>query len=74
MIRIYFDTASFDLIEKDVKVTVEGSLGLIGGTMGLFTGFSVLSGAEIIYFVIKFLCSFRYKMMFTKKHEKHRSF
>ena len=29
-------------------------LGLIGGTMGLFTGFSILSGIEILYFVGKF--------------------
>ena len=29
-------------------------LGLIGGTMGLFTGFSILSGIEILYFIAKF--------------------
>ena len=29
-------------------------LGLIGGTMGLFTGFSILSGIEIVYFAAKF--------------------
>ena len=30
-------------------------MGLIGGTMGLLTGFSILSGVEIIYFLIRFL-------------------
>ena len=29
-------------------------MGLIGGTMGLFTGFSILSGIEIIYYAAKF--------------------
>ena len=29
-------------------------LGVIGGTMGLFTGFSILSGIEIVYFAVKF--------------------
>ena len=26
---------------------------LIGGTMGLLTGFSIISGVEIFYFVVK---------------------
>ena len=55
MVEIYFGTATYDEIEKDVKVTLEAALGLIGGTMGLLTGFSILSGVEIIYFAIKFL-------------------
>ena len=59
MIQIYFDTATFDEIEKDVRVTLEAQLGLIGGTMGLLTGFSILSGVEIIYFTIKLLISMR---------------
>ena len=35
------------------QVTLESALGLIGGTMGLLTGFSILSGVEIIYFAVK---------------------
>ena len=37
-----------------IKVTVEAQLGLIGGTMGLLTGFSILSGVEIIYYLLRF--------------------
>ena len=37
-----------------VKVTTEAQLGLIGGTMGLLTGFSILSGVEIIYYLLRF--------------------
>ena len=87
MVQIYFDTSTFDEIERDVKVlfinvnqcyrvlchnnllydllmfldqvTLESALGLIGGTMGLLTGFSILSGVEIIYYVIKFFFSLR---------------
>ena len=59
LIQIYFDTATYDEIERDVKVTLEAQLGLIGGTMGLLTGFSILSGVEIIYFVIKLFMSLR---------------
>ena len=35
-------------------MTLVAQLGLIGGTMGLFTGFSILSGIEIVYFAAKF--------------------
>ena len=57
--KIYLDTATYDEIEKDEKVTLEASLGLIGGTMGLFTGFSMISGVEIIYYLAKFFMSLR---------------
>ena len=80
-VYIFFDTATYDEIERDqkvtmeafssslrkfcvfqsqvlvwndVKVTLEAQLGLIGGTMGLLTGFSILSGVEIIYYLIRF--------------------
>ena len=32
---------------------MEAQLGLIGGTMGLLTGFSILSGVEIIYYFFR---------------------
>jgi len=53
LVQIYFDTATYDIIERDVKVTLEAQLGVIGGTMGLFAGFSILSGVEIIYYAVK---------------------
>ena len=55
LVRIYFDTATFDDIERDEKIKTEAQLSLIGGTMGLFSGFSIISGVEIIFFVAKFL-------------------
>ena len=36
---------------------MEGQLGLIGGTMGLLTGFSILSGVEILYYLARLLVS-----------------
>jgi hypothetical protein len=41
--------ATYDRIEQDIRVTLEAQVGLIGGTLGLFSGFSILSGVEIIY-------------------------
>ena len=55
VVQIYFDTATYDQIVKDVSVTLTDQLGVIGGTMGLFAGFSFLSAAEVIYFLGKYL-------------------
>ena len=38
---------------------MEAQLGAIGGTLGLFTGFSICSAAEIIYFGVKFVLGLR---------------
>ena len=51
--RIYFDTPTFDRITQDSAAKFEHILSTIGGTMGLLTGFSIISGVEIIYFAVK---------------------
>ena len=55
LVQIYFDTATFDDIEKDKKIKTEAQLSLIGGTMGLLTGFSIISGIEIIFFLFRLI-------------------
>ena len=57
LVQIYFDTATFDDIERDKKIKLEGQLSLIGGTMGLLTGFSIISGVEIIFYLIRLIWS-----------------
>ena len=37
----------------DERANAETRLSVIGGTMGLFSGFSLISGVEIIYFLLK---------------------
>ena len=54
--RIYFDTPTFDRIEKDRSAKFVDMLSAIGGTMGLLTGFSIISGVEILYFATKIGC------------------
>ena len=56
--RIYFDTPTFDRITKDRAAKFEDMLSAIGGTMGLLTGFSIISGVEILYFMSKNLWNF----------------
>ena len=54
LVQIFFDTATFDEVERDKKIKMEAQLSLIGGTMGLLTGFSIISGVEIIYFLFRY--------------------
>ena len=57
-VKICFATHTFDRIEKDEKAHFEARLSAIGGTMGLLTGFSIISGVEVIYFAVKICCGF----------------
>ena len=52
-VRIYFDTPTFDRVTKDRAAKFVDMMSAIGGTMGLLTGFSIISGVEIIFFAIK---------------------
>ena len=61
-VRIYFDTPTFDIIRKDSKIKLSDMVAVVGGTMGLFTGFSIISGVELLYFVSRLLCHL-YKIM-----------
>ena len=55
LVQIHFDTATFDDIERDKKIKTEAQLSLIGGTMGLLSGFSIISGVEIIFFLFRLI-------------------
>ena len=54
-VRIYFYATTFDKITKDSAAKFVDKLSAIGGTMGLLTGFSLISGVEIVYFGIKII-------------------
>ena len=62
--RIYFDTPTFNRISQDRAAKFVDMLSAIGGTMGLLTGFSIISGVEILYFSVKIF------MKILKKAEK----
>ena len=55
VIKITFDAPVFDRITKDRAAKFEDILAAIGGTMGLLTGFSKISGVEIFYFGVKII-------------------
>ena len=51
-----------------MKVTTEAAMGLIGGTLGLLTGFSILSGVFLTYMSIPLLlpdfCFFKVEIIY----------
>ena len=54
-IRIYFSSPTFDKVTRDEKANLVTKISAIGGTMGLFAGFSIISGIELLYFGLKCL-------------------
>ena len=54
-VRIYFDATTFDIVTKDRAAKFVDMISDIGGTLGLFTGFSIMSAFEIVYFGIKII-------------------
>ena len=62
-VRIYFDATTFDRVTEDKAAKFVDILSAIGGTMGLLTGFSIISSVEIFYFATKILFNFARKKL-----------
>ena len=69
-VRIIFDTPTFDRITKDRAAKFVDMLSAFGGTMGLLTGFSIISAVEILYFAAKIGWNIIQKNMSKKKNFK----
>ena len=67
-----FDTPMFERITKDRAAKFVDMLSAIGGTIGLLTGFSIISGVEIIYFAAKIIIKI-FKQLSSKNRIKNRS-
>ena len=59
----------FDKITKDSAAKFADMLSAIGGTMGLLTGFSILSAVEIVYFVGKIIIGLITKKKVTRTNK-----
>ena len=51
-VNIFFKSPTFDRITKDAKTNFVTKISVLGGTLGLFAGFSLFSGVEIAYFLV----------------------
>ena len=66
-VKIHFGTPTFDRITKDEKASNAAKLSAVGRAMGLLTGFSIISGVEILYFLAKLIVGlFRMKEVFLQ--------
>ena len=52
---MHFYSTTFDRITKDRAAKFVDMFSAIGGTMGLLTGFSIISGLEMVYFASKII-------------------
>ena len=57
-IKIRFVAPVFTIVTKDRTTTFVNMLSEIGGTMGLLTGFSIITAVEIVYFATKIIFGF----------------
>ena len=65
-IKIYFTSNIFDIVTKERAATFVDMISEIGGTMGLLTGFSIITAVEIVYFATKIMIEI-FSVSFTKK-------
>ena len=56
LVKMHFSTVTFELITRDTRTDIPTQISLIGGMLGLFLGFSFISGMEVVYFSMKLLC------------------
>ena len=53
-LRIYFEESTETIISEDTKYKIADLVANLGGTIGLFTGFSFLSLIELIEILANF--------------------
>ena len=58
LVSVESPTDSITKSAREIRVTLIDQIGTIGGTLGLFTGMSILSMVEVAFFIVKFVRSF----------------
>ena len=66
---IYFDVTTLDLVINDRAAKFVDMLAAFGGTMGLLTGFSIITAVEILYFGMQIIFEFLNNRLNRKKNE-----
>ena len=56
--KIRFVDPVFDIVTRDISATFVDKISEIGGTMGLLTGFTIITAVEIVYFAAKIIIGF----------------
>ena len=53
IVQVRMEGSTYMKLKRSLRVTFTDKLGSIGGTLGLFSGFSLLAAMELIHWVIK---------------------
>ena len=56
-IRLHIEGPTFTRMKRSLRVSFTDKLGSIGGTLGLFSGFSLLAIMEMIHWIVKIINS-----------------
>ena len=67
-VSVFFSSNTGRRTVKDVRMTWTEILGSVGGSLGLFTGFSLLSLCELLYFGGKVFCALAVRRRGPKKN------
>jgi hypothetical protein len=63
VLNFYFDTPIITQIGLEMRVSMFDKLSAIGGTLGLYTGISIITIIETVWWLIQFgIHAFRHKM------------
>ena len=57
-VKIIFVDPVFDIVTRDISATFVDKISEIGGTLGLLTGFTIITAVEILYFAAKIVIGF----------------
>ena len=55
MLNFFFDTPIITRITLEMRITIFDQISAVGGTLGLFTGVSLITFAELVYWGVQFL-------------------
>ena len=68
ILNFFFDTPTITQISLEMRVNTFDKLSMIGGTLGLYTGISIITLIEMVWWLIKFgIYAFRRQLKNAKK-------
>ena len=70
-LRIFFEAEPFDKITKDSSAKFTDMLAAVGGTMGLLTGFSIISAVEFLFFGLQIILNQIKRKQGKKRRHRH---
>ena len=68
IVQVQMESQTFVKLRQSLRVNIGDKFGSIGGTLGLFCGFSTLAGFEVIHWIVKAFFTILYGTIFRRSH------